>query len=61
MTDRWDVPSDKLRKIAATKNTPSMRTPCAKCGHRHPRGELCGLQVDTLGQGFCRCKQGLDE
>lgn len=44
MPDRWDVPSEKLRRIAATAIAPSFRE-CPSCCHRHAKGDLCGYQL----------------
>lgn len=53
MTDeRWDVPSERLRRIASADGAPQFRE-CGACKHRHPKRERCGYPVE--GNRACRC------
>lgn len=57
MTDeRWDVPSERLRRVAALEPFPLARE-CPRCHHRHPKGERCGYQVKYATTDFCGCRQ----
>ena len=53
--ERWDVPSDRLARIAASEIPPHMRE-CKHCTHRHPKGEMCG-RPNADYSATCRCKQ----
>lgn len=57
MSDRWDVPSEKLRRMAEGKNTANLRA-CSSCPHWHPKGELCAYPLFPSGEqtGFCECR-----
>lgn len=50
--ERWDVPSDRLRRIASAESAPQFRE-CGGCHHRHPAGERCGYPI---GDNTCRCR-----
>lgn len=45
VSERWDVPSEKLKKIASLESSPMLRA-CSSCPHRHPKGELCAWPYD---------------
>jgi hypothetical protein len=56
--ERWDVPSERLKKLVALKNTPSME-PCPACPHRaHPGLNYCGIEMRAYGMEICRCTGG---
>lgn len=53
MTDRWDVPDERLARIASRPEEPRFRE-CPHCHHRHAKGETCGYQN---AESACRCKR----
>lgn len=50
--ERWDVPSERLRRIASAEIAPQFRE-CAMCGHRHQRRGRCGYPIE--GDRACMC------
>ncbi len=55
--ERWDVPDERLARIASRAEHPPFRL-CGHCDHRHPRGEECGYQHDPRysGNPTCKCR-----
>lgn len=55
-TERWDVPSDRLKRIASSKSAPHLRE-CPMCTHRHETGQACGYQKTPSAPAVCRCSE----
>lgn len=53
--ERWDVPSERLKRIAGAKEAPLFRE-CSRCPHRHAKGERCGYPTESAPvPRVCEC------
>ena len=53
--ERWDVPSERLKRIAGATSAPQFRE-CPRCPHRHPKAERCGYPVEQAPVArVCEC------
>ena len=55
MSEPWDKPSERLKRIASYKPLPMFRE-CGWCFHRHPQGERCGHYTFD-GSETCACRR----